>query len=147
MTSWLAFPVNTYLERRHRNWVLAEEFGDVRFVPSADVVLVHAVRAEHIARAMLGNSSARVLQEVLALQASTAPEPGRPSPLARADAHEVEQRAFISVWTRWRAFLGWLGIATGAAVFVAALALSLDDPALVVALAIGLRGGRLILGI
>jgi hypothetical protein len=35
----------------------------------------------------------------------------------------------------------------GAAVFVAALALQLDDPALVVALATGMRGGRPILGI
>jgi hypothetical protein len=48
---------------------------------------------------------------------------------------------------RWHDILGWLGIGAGAAVFVAALLLSLDDPALVVALAIGLRGGRLILDI
>jgi hypothetical protein len=82
-----------------------------------------------------------MLQEVLALPAGTAPEPGRlPSPLAQ----EVEPRALISsVETRWRDIPGWLGIGAGAAVFVAALALSLDDPALVVALAIGLRGGRL----
>jgi hypothetical protein len=41
--------------------------------------------------------------------------------------------------------LGWLGIQAWAAVFVAALATPLDDPALVVALAVGLRGGRLLL--
>jgi hypothetical protein len=35
----------------------------------------------------------------------------------------------------------------GAAVFVAALAVPLGDPALVMALALGLRGGRLILGV
>jgi hypothetical protein len=42
---------------------------------------------------------------------------------------------------------GWLGIVAGAAVFVAALVLRLDDPALVMALVLGLRGGRLILGV
>jgi hypothetical protein len=147
MTSWLAFPVNAYLEKRHRNWVLAEEFGDVRFVPSAEVVLVHAERAEHIARALLGGSDVLVLEEVLALPASTAPEPGRlASPLARAHAHEVEPPSVISR-SRWRDILGWLGIGAGAAVFAAALALSLDDPALVVALALGMRGGRLILDV
>jgi hypothetical protein len=35
----------------------------------------------------------------------------------------------------------WLGIVTGAAVLVAALAVPLDDPALVVALMLELRGG------
>ena len=39
---------------------------------------------------------------------------------------------------------GGLGIAAGAAVFVAALAVPLDDPALAVALMLGFRGGRLI---
>ena len=51
---------------------------------------------------------------------------------------------------RWDAGVprgGGLGIAAGAAVFVATPAVPLDDPALVVALALGLRGGRLILNI
>jgi len=38
----------------------------------------------------------------------------------------------------------WLGIVAGAAVFGAARAVPLDDPALVAALMLGLRGGRLI---
>jgi hypothetical protein len=42
---------------------------------------------------------------------------------------------------------GWLGIVAGAAVFVAALAVPLDDPALVVALVIGLRASRKILDV
>jgi hypothetical protein len=46
--------------------------------------------------------------------------------------------------SRWRDACGWLGIAAGAVVFVGALALLLDDPALVVALMLGLRGGRAI---
>jgi hypothetical protein len=36
--------------------------------------------------------------------------------------------------TRWRVDCGWLGIMAGAAVFVSALAVPLDDPALIVAL-------------
>ena len=47
----------------------------------------------------------------------------------------------------WRHLVGWLGIVAGAAVFVAALAVPLDDPALVLALVIGVRGGRLILDV
>jgi hypothetical protein len=42
---------------------------------------------------------------------------------------------------------GWLGIVAGTAMFVAALAVPLDDPALVVALGMGLRGSRLILDV
>jgi hypothetical protein len=85
----------------------------------------------------------------VALPTGTAPEPGRlPSPLARAHAHEVEHRSLISsVGTRWRNILGWLRIGAGAAVFVAALALSFDDPALLVAVSLVMRGGRLILDV
>jgi len=43
--------------------------------------------------------------------------------------------------------VGWIGIVAGAAVFVAALAVPLDDPALLLAFAIVTRGGRLILDI
>ena len=124
MKQWLIVPSGVYLDHRHRNWVLAEEAGDVVF--AVRVVLVHRERAEHIAEALL--------TEVRALAARTARE--------AAPSGEI-----INARSRWRDILGWLGIGAGAAVFVAALALSLDDPALVVALAIGLRGGRLILDV
>jgi hypothetical protein len=41
-----------------------------------------------------------------------------------------------------RNVLGWLGIVAGAAVFVTALAVRLDDPALVMALGLLARGAR-----
>ena len=41
--------------------------------------------------------------------------------------------------------MGWLGILAGAAVFVAALAVPLDDPALLLALVLALRGGQMVL--
>ena len=47
----------------------------------------------------------------------------------------------------WRSAGDVLGILAGAAVFVAALAVPLDDPALVVALMLCMRGGRLILDV
>ena len=40
---------------------------------------------------------------------------------------------------------GWLGIVAGAAVFVAALTVPLDDPALLLALVLALLSGRLAL--
>ncbi len=43
--------------------------------------------------------------------------------------------------------MGWLGIVAGGAVFVATLAVPLDDPALLLASAIVVRGGRLILDV
>jgi hypothetical protein len=46
--------------------------------------------------------------------------------------------------TRWRAAFSWLGIVGGAAVFVATLAVSLDDPVLVVGWAGALRSGMVI---
>jgi hypothetical protein len=70
----------------------------------------------------------------------------RPPP-APAPAPWAEPLAPGAGISRRRDLLGWLGIVAGAAVFVAALAVPLDDPALVVALAVGLRGGRLILGV
>jgi hypothetical protein len=48
----------------------------------------------------------------------------------------------VSTLTRWRAACGWFGIVAGVAVFVAALAVSLDDPALAVAVMLTLRSGR-----
>jgi hypothetical protein len=142
---WQRFPADAYLDHRHRNWVISEELGDVRFVSDAGVVLVHRERAEHIARALLGGSNALVR----ALPARTAPATARlPSSLVVGHAREAaSSMEIINARTRWRDILGWLGIVAGAVVFVAALALSLDDPALVVALALELRGGRLILDI
>jgi hypothetical protein len=54
--------------------------------------------------------------------------------------------AATRVASRWRDVCGWFGIATGAAMFVTALVVPLDDPALVVALMLAVRGGRTILG-
>jgi hypothetical protein len=48
----------------------------------------------------------------------------------------------VNARSRWLAACGWLGIVAGATVFVAALVLPLDDPALVVALMLALRGGQ-----
>lgn len=58
------------------------------------------------------------------------------SPVVTATAHRP-----------WRSAGDVLGILAGAAVFVAALAVPLDDPALVVALMLCMRGGRLILDV
>jgi hypothetical protein len=52
MGPWLQIATNAYVDHRHRNWVLAEELGDVIFVLARGVVLVHRQRAEHIARAL-----------------------------------------------------------------------------------------------
>lgn len=148
MSPWLEFPVDAYLDKRHRNWVLAEEMGDVKFVPSAEVVLVHPERAEHIIRALRERLDEVLLEEVLALPVRTTPQP------ARLRASSVVGRvrvavphAEISGRSPWRDILGWLGILTGVAVFVAALTLRLDDPALLVALTLVMRGSRLLLAI
>jgi len=69
-SAWWKLPADAYLDHRHRNWVLAEEVGDVIFVPSAHVVLVHRERAEHIAD-LLGGRDGVLLEEVLALSART----------------------------------------------------------------------------
>ena len=129
MSGLLQFPVHQYLDQRHRNWVIAEEFGDVMF--SGDSAFVHPERAEHIARALL--EAARPTRTGTNVIRRPPPQP---QPLV------IEPRT-----TRWRDIGGWLGIVAGAAVFVAALAVPLDDPALVVALALGLRGGRLVLDV
>ena len=60
-----------------------------------------------------------------------------------ATSHTV----IVTAPSRWRAACGWLGIVAGVAVLVAALAVPLDDPALVVALMPALRSGRLTLGV
>ena len=46
---------------------------------------------------------------------------------------------------RWRDLWGWLSIVAGVAVFVVALAVPLDDPALLLAPVLALRGGPLAL--
>jgi hypothetical protein len=40
MHEWCEVSANTYLDRRYPNWLLAEEFEDVIFVPARGVVLV-----------------------------------------------------------------------------------------------------------
>lgn len=55
-SSWLELARDSYLDNRHRNWVLAEEVGDVVFVPARGVILVHRARAEHIVRALGGTA-------------------------------------------------------------------------------------------
>jgi hypothetical protein len=47
----------------------------------------------------------------------------------------------VTASSRWRAAYGWLGIVAGAALFVAALAVPLDEGVLLMALALKLRGG------
>ena len=49
--------------------------------------------------------------------------------------------------TRRHDIWGGIGIVAGAAVFVAALEVPLDDPALVISLKLGLRGSRAILDV
>jgi hypothetical protein len=66
--------------------------------------------------------------------------PGRASSAGDLSSPRPIPGTVITRSTR-RAACGWLGIAAGAAVFVAALALSLDDPALVLALMLAVRGG------
>jgi hypothetical protein len=137
MTRWLEFPVDRYLDQRHPNWVLAEEFGDVRF--SGEAVFVHRERAEHIARMLLGGRDVLALEDALALPAGTAVGVVRlPPPQARPLVIERSS-------TRWRDIVGWLDILVGAAVFVAALVVPLGDPALLAALAILQRGGGITL--
>jgi hypothetical protein len=139
---WLEFAADAYLDERHRNWALAEELGDVIYVCARGVVLVHRERAEHIAR-VLGppREGARLVQPVLL----SAPEPVRlPAPPAPASASERQPLVASTGFSRHRDMLGWLGISAGAAVFVAALAVPLDDAALVMALALAVRGGRVI---
>jgi hypothetical protein len=133
---WCEFDTDTYLDRRHPNWILADELGDVIFVTTRRVVLVHRDRAEHIARALGWRHEAAVPQQAFALPAMTIPPP----PPGIAIAAKVPL-VVAKTTSRWRAACGWLGIAAGAAVFVAALAVPLDDPALLVALMLTLRSG------
>jgi hypothetical protein len=136
-SEWCEFDTDTYLDRRHPNWILAEELGDVIFVTERRVVLVHRERAEHIARALGWRPEAVVPEPTFALPAMTTTRPPAPGPATVAKSPTV----IVNAPRRWRTACGWLGIVAGAAVFVAALAVPLDDPALVVALMLALRSG------
>jgi hypothetical protein len=134
---------DTYLDRRHPNWILAEDPGDVIFVTERRVVLVHRDRAEHIARAVGWRPEAAVWEQAFALPAMTTTRPPAPGIATVAKSRTV----IINAPSRWRVACGWLGIVAGAAVFVGALAIPLDDPAMVVALMLALRGGHLTLDV
>jgi len=110
----------------------------VRF--AGDTVLVHRERAEHIARTLLGGRDVLMLDDAVALPTRTRINVVRQPPQAPQPVIEPGR-------ARWRDILGWIGILAGAAVFVAALAVPLDDPALVMALMLGLRGSRQILDV
>jgi hypothetical protein len=164
---WQSFPPDVYLDHRHRNWIISEELGDVRFWSRARVVLVHRQRAEHIVRALLGAADATRPDAVLS-RAPMAPIPARlpsiparlpsvPARLPSMSACRPVQTApglsrprrhiAANVETRspWRDLWGWVGIAAGAVMFVVALVIPLDDASLLLALALTLRGGRQIL--
>jgi hypothetical protein len=146
---WWEFPPDVYLDHRHRNWVLAEEAGDARFVAGAGVVLVHRERARHIADALGAGPDVARLEHLVAPRATAPREPPpRSAPPAGAAVREAAPPGIVGRATRrGRGIVGGLGIVAGAAVFVTALALPLDDPALVVALMLAVRGGRLILAV
>jgi hypothetical protein len=147
-SKWWEFPPDVYLDRRHRNWVVAEELGDVRFVAGAAVVLVHRERARHIADALGAGPDVARLDELVARPAAAPREPvRRPAPSAGGLARGAARTLIARITSRARAILGGLGIVAGAAVFVTALVLPLDDPALVVALMLAVRGGRMILAV
>jgi hypothetical protein len=148
-SEWWEFPPDVYLDHRHRNWVLAEEAGDARFVAGGNVVLVHRERARHIADALGAGPDVARLEDLVALRA-TAPREPRPrsAPPPGASTREAAPPAIgAGARRRRRGIVGGLGVVAGAAVFVTALALPLDDPALVVALMLAVRGGRLILAV
>jgi|KBSSwiStaDraftv2_1062776.scaffolds.fasta_scaffold96882_3 hypothetical protein len=117
-------------------YILAKmEMGGVVFVAARGVVLVHRERAEHIARMLLGGRNVQLLDDALAL-------PARPGVRAmRVPPPQHRPLVVKRSSTRWRDIVGWLGIVAGAAVFVGALAVPLDDPALLPALVLALRGG------
>ena len=140
---WWQIPADVYLDHRRLSWALAEERGDVRCRPTADIVLVHRQRAPHVAEALLGGRDVVVLEEALALPARTPPLPVRlpPSPAA-GPARKSQSLAADTRTTRLRGIWGSLDIMAGVAVLVAALLVPLDDAGLALAAALVLRGGR-----
>jgi hypothetical protein len=152
LSDWERFATDAYLDHRHRNWILSEEMGDVRFQPEAGVVLVHRVRAEHIVRELVANTRPVRVRATRVLPATTPPARMRPVPMpAPRSPHTAPRSPHMAPPSgvvghdRWRVLWGLLGLGAGATVFVAALAIRLDDSALLLALAMLLRGGRLIL--
>jgi len=145
LSDWERFATDAYLDHRHRNWILSEEMGDVRFQPEAGVVLVHRVRAEHIVRELVANTRPVGAHATRALPATTSPARERPEPMPAPRSPQMAPPSGVVGHDRWRVLWGLLGLGAGAAMFVAALAIRLDDSALLLALAMLLRGGRLIL--
>jgi hypothetical protein len=144
MHEWCEVPTDTYLDHRYQNWLLAEEFGDVIFVPARRVVLVHRERAEHITRELgIVARDAKVFAPPPRLRPAPLPRPRAVAPLGRVPLAPIDSQSP----SRWDDVRGWAGLVVGAAVFVTTLVVPLDDPALVVALLIGVRGGRVILGL
>jgi hypothetical protein len=179
VSDWASFATDAYLDHRHRNWVLSEEMGDVRFQPATGVVLVHRVRAEHIVRELSAHPAAVRVKTVTAAPARSPAAPARavrghsptpgggPSRAARVQAAPTLRittspacvlahasrladppppRA-ITAAERRRVLGGWLGLVMGTALLVAALTIRLDDAALLLALALLLRGGCRILDV
>jgi hypothetical protein len=143
MSHWERFSADVYLDRRYRNWIISEEMGDVRFLPEVGVVMVHRVRAEHIVRELLVSSPVGA-QASRGLPVTTRPEHVSPPMVLVRRTVPTPARA-LAPPSRWRIFTGWLGLGTATAVFVAALAVRLDDAALLLALSLFVWGGRLIL--
>jgi hypothetical protein len=159
MSDWERFSAEVYHERRYRNWIISEEMGDVRFLPEVGVVMVHRVRAEHIVRELLTNGQpVRAPAPRRVSIATRAPGPpvtaaGRSADAipvsirqtaARARAQEARAQKATPI-SRARIVTGSLGLGTAAGVFIAALAIRLDDSALLLALSLFLWAGRLIL--
>jgi hypothetical protein len=135
-SEWLEFPVDVYLDARHPNWVLSEEMGDVVFVSGRGVVLVHRHRAEHVANTLAPVAGHRTFT----------PPPPAPSrvrataPAAATCRTTQDQTATARSSSGRRDVLACLGIVAGAAVYVAALTVPLDDAGLLLALMLKLRG-------
>jgi hypothetical protein len=140
VNDWERVAADVYLDRRYRNWIINEEMGDVRFLPDVGIVMVHRVRAEHIVRELLANPRPVGIPATRRLSITTRPV----GSLVRHVTVSVPPQA-IAPLSRWRIFTGWLGLGTATAVFVATLAIRLDDAALLLALSLFLWGGRLIL--
>jgi hypothetical protein len=141
-SEWLEIHVDVYLDARQRTWLSSEETGDVIFVSMRGVVLVHRERAQPIAAAFAAVAGRLITppptpRSTMRATAAAARTRGRGQP------HATTAR----IGSRRSDVRGWLAIVAGAAVFVAALAVPLDDPALVAALALGVRGGRTILAV
>jgi hypothetical protein len=133
---WREFSSDLYLERRHRNWVLAEDLGDVVFISVRDVGLVHRERAEHIAAALRDRDEGVSRDQFRSRRVPSPVRIYRRSATTTIPPAEPLRREEV---------FGWFGVVAGVAVLVMALAVLLDDAGLGLAAALVLRGGRLIL--